>query len=74
MLFPWNDGLNFVESFLLDIYILLLLLKEVGNARLGDSDLHPVSQKTPAPQYQPIEKKRERENSRKQKRAESLGQ
>ena len=29
--------------------LLLLLLQEVGSARLGDSDLHPSSQKTPKP-------------------------
>ena len=33
--------------------LLLLLLKNVGSARLRESDAHPISQKTPAPQYQP---------------------
>ena len=37
--------------------ILLLLLKEVGSARLRESDIHPISPKTPAPQYQPIDRK-----------------
>ena len=32
---------------------LLLLLKEIGNARLGESDQHPISPKTPTPQHQP---------------------
>ena len=35
-------------------YYYLLLLKEVGIARLRESDIHPISQKTPAPQYQPV--------------------
>ena len=30
---------------------LLLSVKDVGNARLGESDLHPISPKTPASQY-----------------------
>ena len=37
---------------------LLLLLKKVGSARLGESDIHPISPKTPAPQYQPIDRKK----------------
>ena len=37
----------------------LLLLKEVGNAILGESDLHPISPKTPTTQYQPRERKNE---------------
>ena len=32
--------------------LLLLLLKKVDSARLGESDIHPISPKTPAPQYQ----------------------
>ena len=36
----------------------LLLLKKVGSARLRESDVHPISQKTPAPQYQPINRKK----------------
>ena len=37
---------------------LLLLLKKVSSARLGESDIHPISPKTPAPQYQPIGRKK----------------
>ena len=37
---------------------LLLLLKKVGSARLGKSDVHPISPKTPAPKYQPIDRKK----------------
>ena len=36
----------------------LLLLKELSSARLGESDIHPISPKTPAPQYQPIDRKK----------------
>ena len=37
---------------------LLLLLKKVGSGRLGESDIHPISPKTPAAQYQPIDRKK----------------
>ena len=40
------------------LLLLLLLLKKVGTARLKESDVHPVSPKTPAPQYQPIDRKK----------------
>ena len=36
------------------LLLLLLLLKKIGNARLGEGDCHPISPKTPAPHYQPI--------------------
>ena len=39
-------------------YLLLLLLKRVSSARLGESDIHAISPKTPAPQYQPIDRKK----------------
>ena len=32
-----------------DRFLLLLLLKKVSSARLGESDMHPISQKIPAP-------------------------
>ena len=51
-----SENANEPSSGLLLLLLLLLLLKEVGNARLGGSDLHPVCRKTPAPQYKPIEK------------------
>ena len=40
------------------LVLLLLLLKKVGSARLRESDVHPISPKTPAPQYQPINRKK----------------
>ena len=40
------------------LLLLLLLLKKVGSARLRESGIHPISPKTPAPQYQPIDRKK----------------
>ena len=40
------------------MFFLLLSFKEVGSARLRESDIHPVNPKTPAPQYQPIDRKK----------------
>ena len=40
------------------LLLLLLLFKKVGSARLRESGIHPISPKTPAPQYQPIDKKK----------------
>ena len=42
----------------LNLLSLLLLLKEVGSARLRESGIPPISPKTPAPQYQPIDRKK----------------
>ena len=47
------DGVHHLQS-----PLLLLLLKKIGNARLGEGDCHPISPKTPAPHYQPIEEKK----------------
>ena len=38
--------------------LLLLLLKNISSTRLGESDIHPISPKTPAPQYQPIDRQK----------------
>ena len=43
---------------LLLLLLLLLLFKKAGSARLRENDVHPISPKTPAPQYQPIERKK----------------
>ena len=37
---------------------ILVLLKEVGSARLRECYIHPISPKTPAPQYQPMDRKK----------------
>ena len=39
-------------------FLLLLLLKKIGNARPGEGDCHPISPETPAPHYQPKEEKK----------------
>ena len=44
--------------FLKLLLLLLLLFKKVSSARLGESDIHPISPNTPAPQYQPIDRKK----------------
>ena len=56
------DACNRTKLLLL---LLLLLLKEVCSARRREGDLHPNNQKTPAPQYQPIDRKKKKwKNSR----------
>ena len=40
------------------ISVTLLLLKEVGSERLGENDPCPISPMTPAPKYQPIDRKK----------------
>ena len=42
------------------VLFLLLLLKKVGSARLRESGIHPISPKTPAPQYKPIDRKKKK--------------
>ena len=39
------------------VLMLLLLLKEVVSAMLRESDIHPISPNTTAPQYQLIDRK-----------------
>ena len=41
-----------------DVLLLLLVVKQVGSARLRESGIHPISPKTPAPQYLPIYRKK----------------
>ena len=42
------------------LLLLLLLLKEVGSAKLGETDLHPISPKTPAPTIPTYRQKEEK--------------
>ena len=60
MVLVYIYGISFHKTFILfnKLLLLLLLLKKVSNARLGESDIHPISPKTPAPQYQPIDRKK----------------
>ena len=50
--------LKIILNAAIQVIKLLLLLKEVGSARLGESDLHPISLTTPAPQYRPTDRKK----------------
>ena len=50
--------LKILQRSALHITHILLLLKKVGSARLRKSGIHPISPKTPAPQYQPIDRKK----------------
>ena len=54
---PGNNLARFLPARGLFILV-LLLLKKVGSARLRESGIHPNSPKTPAPQYQPIDRKK----------------
>ena len=51
-------SLDFLTIFLILWLLLLLLFKKIGTARLRENDVHPISPKTPAPQYQPIDRKK----------------
>ena len=52
-----SDGLTMARAnrppgvAVLLLLLLLLLLKKVGSARLRESDVHPISPKTPSPKY-----------------------
>ena len=46
---------NYLLALLL---IIIIIIKKVSSARLGESDIHNISLKTPAPQYQPIDRKK----------------
>ena len=67
-LFPCLTSLAFKQR------LLILLLKRIVNARPGEGDWHPISPKTPAPHYQPIEEKKRKGKSWRQKRREQLSQ
>ena len=52
----WGTKLNVSNP--TTMFIINILFNEVCSARLRDSDIHPISPKTPAPQYQPIDRKK----------------
>ena len=37
---------------------IIIIIKKVGSARLRESDVHPISPKTPAPKYQHIDRRK----------------
>ena len=47
-----------IQDFCSGKVLLLLLLRKVGSARLSESGINLISPKTPAPQYQPIDRKK----------------
>ena len=47
-----------IRSKLLIFSLLLLLLSNRSVVQGWESDIHPISSKTPAPQYQPIDRKK----------------
>ena len=53
--------LSFSEDYYHFYYYYYLLLKKVSSVRQGESDIHPISPNTPAPQYQPIDRKKREE-------------
>ena len=48
-------------TLLLLLLLLLLLFEKVDSARRRESDIHPISPKTPTSQYQPIDRKKRKE-------------
>ena len=61
MNFSDDDTVNIKMLIMLGCLLLLLLLlslKKVGNAWPEEGDCHPISRKTPAPQYQPTERQK----------------
>ena len=40
------------------LIVIIIIVKKVGSARLRESDVHPISPKASAPQYQPIDRKK----------------
>ena len=48
---------NFLVGYIA-IIIIIIIIKKIGNARQGEGDCHPISPKTQAPHYQPIEEKK----------------
>ena len=48
------------EDITLIIVIIIIIKKKVGSARLRQSGIHPISPKTPASQYQSIDRKKKK--------------
>ena len=70
-----NGNGYFIWIDIIIIIVIILLLKKGGNARLAESDLHPVSPRTPAPQLPTRRKKEEKKKRVEDKKgASSLGQ
>ena len=71
--YNWYDVTKIIPEIkrILYMLLLLLLLKNIGNARPGEGDWHPISPKTPAPHYQPIKEKKRKGKYVEDKKGES---
>ena len=52
-----KEQLPFSVIVIMIIVIIIIMIISVGSARLRESDIHPMSPKTPAPQYRPLDRK-----------------
>ena len=57
-LYLYHNREDFFNRTTVTLNLIILLLKKVCSARLRKSDIHPISPMTPAPQYQPIDRKK----------------
>ena len=61
----WGNNTNKFSTFnceeiiQISLLLLLLLLENVGSARLRESDIHPITPRTTAPQYQLTNRQKE---------------
>ena len=46
------------------IVIVIIIIEKVRQCTAGESDFHPISPKTSAPQYQPIERNRKQSTTK----------
>ena len=59
----WKLAHNVIVGATACCWRIIVIIKRGGSARLRESDIHPISPKSPAPQYQPIDRNK-RKNSR----------
>ena len=57
----YEDGGSLYELAVYIIIMIIIIVKKGWHKRLRESDIHPISQKTLPPQYQPIDRKKRRE-------------
>ena len=43
-------------------YFIIIIIKKGQQCKAGENDIHPISPKTPAPQHQPIDRKKRKGN------------
>ena len=65
----YNSRRPYIQNTLHRGFIIIIIIKKGWQCKAErESDIHPISPKTPAPQYQPIDRKK-----RKEKRIEDYG-